>query len=195
MDPRDGKFWFGVAVGATMALGWMKAITIQDSVPKKRDDLKPNTAMFPKGDSSGPSNALQATYQPPITPVDKKKPLADDRLHPFADDGPLASGRLGCVRVLSDLDRKNVLDSGCLEGGDVATCAGLPKVNAESVRVLSDLDRRNVLDPGNLDGGDAATCPGVLCLGPGPLQLGLTYYGLSFAPHSLMRVYPDGGVE
>ncbi|KAL8092607.1 hypothetical protein AgCh_034755 [Apium graveolens] len=106
-----------------------------------------------------------------------------------------ASGRLGYVRVLSDLDRKNVLDSGCLDGGDVATCPGLIKVNAEYVRVLSDPERRNVLDPGDLDGGDAATCPGILCLGPGPLQLGLTYYGLSFAPHSLMRVYPDGGVE
>ncbi|KAL8110377.1 hypothetical protein AgCh_026191 [Apium graveolens] len=68
-----------------------------------------------------------------------------------------ASGRLRCVRVLSDLDRKNVLDSGCLEGGDVATCPGLPKVNAESVRVLSDPERRNVLDPENLDDGDAAT--------------------------------------
>ncbi|KAL8115127.1 hypothetical protein AgCh_021812 [Apium graveolens] len=106
-----------------------------------------------------------------------------------------ASGRLGCVRVLSDPDRRNVLDPGYLGGGDVATCPGLLKVNAECVRVLSDPDRRNVLDPGNLDGGDAATCPGILCLGPGPLQLGLTYYGLSFAPHSLMRVYPDGGVE
>ncbi|KAL8155082.1 hypothetical protein AgCh_000462 [Apium graveolens] len=115
--------------------------------------------------------------------------------HLRREDEKGASGRLGCVRVLSDLDRKNVLDSGCLEGGDVATCPGLPKVNAESVRVLSDPEHRNVLDPGNLDGGDAATCPGILCLGPGPLQLGLTYYGLSFAPHSLMRVYPDGGVE
>ncbi|KAL8120548.1 hypothetical protein AgCh_017652 [Apium graveolens] len=77
--------------------------------------------------------------------------------HLRLEDEKGASGRLGCVRVLSDLDRKNGLDSGCLEGGDVATCPGLPKVNAESVRVLSDPERRNVLDPGNLDGGDAAT--------------------------------------
>ncbi|KAL8127223.1 hypothetical protein AgCh_014219 [Apium graveolens] len=90
-----------------------------------------------------------------------------------------ASGRLGCVRVLSDPDRRNVLDPGYLDGGDVATCPGLLKVNTECVRVLSDPDRRNVLDPENLDGGDAATCPGILCLGPGSLQLGLTYYGLS----------------
>ncbi|KAL8105434.1 hypothetical protein AgCh_029296 [Apium graveolens] len=71
------------------------------------------------------------------------------------------SGRLGCVRVLSDPDRRNVLDPGHLDGGDVATCPGLLKVNAKCVRVLSDSDRRNVLDPGNLDGGDAATCPGI----------------------------------
>ncbi|KAL8134892.1 hypothetical protein AgCh_009778 [Apium graveolens] len=80
-----------------------------------------------------------------------------------------APGRLGCVRVLSDPDRRNVLDPGHLDGGDVATCPGLLKVNAECVRVLSDPDRRNVLDPGNLDGGEAATCPGILYLGPGSL--------------------------
>ncbi|KAL8147293.1 hypothetical protein AgCh_004855 [Apium graveolens] len=84
-----------------------------------------------------------------------------------------ASGRLRCVRVLSYPDRRNVLDPGCLDGGDAATCPGLLKVNAESVRVLSDPDRRNVLDLGNLDGGDAATCPGILYLGPELLHLGL----------------------
>ncbi|KAL8110030.1 hypothetical protein AgCh_025952 [Apium graveolens] len=73
-----------------------------------------------------------------------------------------ASGRLGCVRVLPDPDRRSVLDPGYLDGGDVATCPGLLKVKAECVRVLSDPDRRNVLDPGYLDGGDVATCPGLL---------------------------------
>ncbi|KAL8094559.1 hypothetical protein AgCh_036186 [Apium graveolens] len=72
-----------------------------------------------------------------------------------------ASGRLGCVRVLSDPDRRSILDPGYLGGGYVATCPSLLKVKAECVRVLSDPDRRNVLDPGYLDGGDVATCPGL----------------------------------
>ncbi|KAL8124012.1 hypothetical protein AgCh_011859 [Apium graveolens] len=70
-----------------------------------------------------------------------------------------ASGRLGCVGVLSDPDRMSILDPGYLDGGDVATCPSLLKVKAECVKVLSDPDRRNVLDPGYLDGGDVAMCP------------------------------------
>ncbi|KAL8112035.1 hypothetical protein AgCh_019658 [Apium graveolens] len=75
---------------------------------------------------------------------------------------PAASGCLRCVRVLSDPDRRSILDPGYLDGGDVATCPSLLKVKAECVRVLSDPDRRNVLDPGYLDGGDVATCPRLL---------------------------------
>ncbi|KAL8116794.1 hypothetical protein AgCh_023088 [Apium graveolens] len=73
----------------------------------------------------------------------------------------VASGRLGCVRVLLDPNRRNVLDPGYLDGGDVATCPGFLKVKVKCVRVLSDPDRRNVLDPGYLDGGDVVTCPGL----------------------------------
>ncbi|KAL8107927.1 hypothetical protein AgCh_024362 [Apium graveolens] len=40
---------------------------------------------------------------------------------------PTASGRLGCVRVLSNPDCRNVLDPGYLGGGDAATCPGLFK--------------------------------------------------------------------
>ncbi|KAL8116771.1 hypothetical protein AgCh_023068 [Apium graveolens] len=42
-----------------------------------------------------------------------------------------ASGRLGYVRVLPDPDRRNVLDPGYLDGGDVATCLGLFQVKVE----------------------------------------------------------------
>ncbi|KAL8087674.1 hypothetical protein AgCh_037716 [Apium graveolens] len=128
----------------------------------------------------------------------KKEPIETPAIKqpsPPAKQTPRASGRLRCVRVLSYPDRRNVLGPGYLDGGDAVTCHGLLKVNAESIRVLPDPDRRNVLDLGNLNGGDAPTCPGILCLGSGPLHLGLNCYGLSFAPHSLMQVYPDGGVE
>ncbi|KAL8134244.1 hypothetical protein AgCh_009336 [Apium graveolens] len=45
--------------------------------------------------------------------------------------GRRACGRLGCDEVLSNMDRRNVLDTGYLDGGDVATCPALSKVKAE----------------------------------------------------------------
>ncbi|KAL8131037.1 hypothetical protein AgCh_007099 [Apium graveolens] len=43
---------------------------------------------------------------------------------PFGRKRRRVSGRLGCVRVLPDPDRRNVLDPGHPDGGDVATCPG-----------------------------------------------------------------------
>ncbi|KAL8116861.1 hypothetical protein AgCh_023150 [Apium graveolens] len=87
--------------------------------------------------------------------------VAPEQLGIAMEEARRASGRLGCVRVLSDPDRRSILDPRYLDGEDVVTCPSLLKVKAECVRVLSDPDRRNVLDPGYLDGGDVATCPGL----------------------------------